>query len=244
MNQAASQSFIRQCRHQNIGSVLDIRKFCILHDNVISPIPLVFAAEGRSLDPLAFVSPGTPGPSQTTIDPLVVAPPLLDTQGVRTPVPSPISQIAIYPDRSEIKTRLPAPGGLRVQDCVQCDMADITAHADMKMTIPVFRVHDHLDDGVLVEVAPDQVGDVALRPRLQFGGFFGAEVDDEVAEEATTVEAAVVGRGDLPAVVVAMQGAERVDAVPVDTGAVLAVGVLGPTGADRLVFVLADEIVG
>ena len=123
-------------------------------------------------------------------------------------------------------------------------MADIAAHADMKMMISVFRVRDDLDDCVLVEVVPDEGGDVHFRPGLQRGVVARAEMNNEVREVPSLVEAATVCRGDLSAEVVAVECAEWIDPVPVDPGAVFSEGILGPTGADRLVFVLADEIVG
>jgi hypothetical protein len=123
-------------------------------------------------------------------------------------------------------------------------VANVTAHADMKVIVSILRVEKDLDDGILVEVAPDQVGDVALGPRLQPGVFVGAEVQDEVGEVPPPVEAAVERGRDLSAVVVAMKWTERINTMPVESGAVLADDVLGPTGTGRLMIFQADEIVG
>ena len=123
-------------------------------------------------------------------------------------------------------------------------MAYVTAHSEMKMTVPVFGVHDGLDDGVLVEVPANQVGDVAFGPRLQIGIFEGAEMYDEVREKSSLVEAAAVGRGDLTAVVAAMNRAEGVDPVSVEPSAVLADDVLRAAGARWQQRFARDKIVG
>lgn len=244
-NQATSQPRIaRRCFGLfDRCRLFDIEKFYIFYNNVIRSIPLVLAAEGGGFDPLTLVRPRTPRPTLPTIDPLVVAPPFLDAQGVGTPVPPPISEVAVHPGRIEVKARFPPSGGLRVQDRRQGDVANIAADADVKMTVPVFRVHDHLDDRVLVKMLPDEGGDVPFGPGLQRGVVARAKMNDEVREVPSLVEAATVRRRDFAAVVVAVDFAERIDPMPVNPGAVFSVGVLGPTGAGRLMIFQADEIV-
>jgi len=123
-------------------------------------------------------------------------------------------------------------------------VADIAAHTNMKMMISVFRVRDDLDDRVLVEVLSDEGGDVPFGPGLQRGIVARAEMNDEVREVPSLVEVATVRRRDLSAEVVAVECAERVDPMSVNPSAIFSEGILRPTGADRLMFVLADEIVG
>ena len=59
-------------------------------------------------------------------------------------------------------------------------MANIAANTDMKMMISVFRMRDDLDDRVLVEVLPNEAGDVPSGPGLRCGVVARAKMDDEI----------------------------------------------------------------
>ena len=149
-----------------------------------SPLPLKVGA--LILSPLSARE--RPRPTLPTIDPFVVAPPLLDSQGVGTPIPPPISKIAVHPGRIEVETRFPASGGLHAQDRGQGDVANITGHTDMKMMVPVFRVHDHLDDRVFVEVPRIRSVTYPFAHDSGPASSSRAEVRIEVREVTTPVE--------------------------------------------------------
>jgi hypothetical protein len=205
-----------------------------------------FLDDPRREDTLTLLGSRPPRAALTTTDLLINSPAFTDSKSVRTPVPRLIFAVAIYPSRLKVETRLSTSRRFLVQDRRQSDMADITANPEVDVVVAGLWMNDSLDDGVLVEVAANQIADVTLHPRLKVGVRGRAEVDDEVREMSPPVEAAIERRRDLAAVNVPVGGTERIDADVRHLRAILANSVAGAAGADRgrRYFVRADRIVG